>query len=178
MSGFLIGQTRRGRRRQAREMALAYLFQYDFDLKPTTQDLVRFFFHFEAPVEIREFAQALIEGALTHRTDLDAAIEEASDNWKIYRMDAIDRNILRLGAFELKLEPGTDMPVIIDEAVELAQRFGGTQSASFVNGILDRLAAKWRPEAVKSSVKASSSNEGSSFTELAKGEERTLAADA
>ena len=145
MPSSVIGQSRRGRRRQAREIALAYLFQKDFDLHPWTEDLTRFFAYFQTAAEVREFATFLVEGTLAERGGLDSAIEAISEHWKIYRMDAIDRNILRMAAFEIKSESETDIPVIIDEAVELAQRFGGENSAAFVNGILDRLAAQWRP---------------------------------
>ena len=155
MSSSLTGQSRRGRRRQAREVALCYLFQNDFDLKPWTQDLIRFFSYFSTPAEIREFAEFIIQGVLRNREALDIAIEEASEHWKIYRMEAIDRCLLRLAAFELQSETETDMPVIIDEAVELARQFGGTHSASFVNGVLDKLAKKYRGDSVSVSPSVS-----------------------
>jgi len=85
-----------------------------------------------------EFSRTLIQGVTAHRAELDQKIAAAAENWSVARMAATDRNLLRLGAYEIQL---TDTPakVAIDEAVELAKRFGGAQSAQFVNGILDKL---------------------------------------
>lgn len=89
-----------------------------------------------------EFAQALVRGVLEDREDLDARIEAASTNWRIPRMPSVDRNILRLGAFEIRHRPDIPASVSINEAIELAKRFGGAESRAFVNGILDRIAAE------------------------------------
>ncbi len=85
-----------------------------------------------------EFSRLLIQGVAARRIELDQKIAAAAENWSVPRMAATDRNLLRLGAFEIHY---TDTPVkvVIDEAVELAKRFGGAQSAQFVNGILDKL---------------------------------------
>ncbi len=88
-----------------------------------------------------EFAQALVRGALEDREDLDARIEAASINWRIPRMPTVDRNILRLGAYELRHRSDIPASVSMNEAIELAKRFGGAESRAFVNGILDRIAA-------------------------------------
>jgi len=88
-----------------------------------------------------EFSRLLIRGVTEHRADLDEKIAAAAANWSVARMAATDRNLLRLGCYELHY---TDTPVkvVIDEAVELAKSFGGAQSAQFVNGILDKLMQK------------------------------------
>jgi len=87
-----------------------------------------------------EFAQRLATGVDAHRDRIDALIEECSTNWRVPRMPVVDRNILRLAAFEL-LECGDIPPTVsINEAVELAKRFGTRESRAFVNGIVDRLA--------------------------------------
>ncbi len=85
-----------------------------------------------------EFSRLLIQGVAANRAELDEKIAAAAENWSVQRMAATDRNLLRLGAYEIHF---TDTPVkvVIDEAVELAKRFGGAQSAQFVNGILDKL---------------------------------------
>ncbi len=85
-----------------------------------------------------EFTRLLIQGVAGNRSDLDQKITAAAKNWSVDRMAATDRNLLRLGAYEIHY---TDTPakVVVDEAVELAKRFGGAQSAQFVNGILDKL---------------------------------------
>ena len=81
---------------------------------------------------------SLVSGVRSHCKELDKLIEQAAENWSLKRMAATDRNILRLGAFEI-LHTDTPDRVAIDEAVELAKRFGSAQSAQFVNGILDKL---------------------------------------
>lgn len=85
-----------------------------------------------------DFARSLVQGVQAQRAELDQQIEKAAENWSLTRMAATDRNVLRLGAFEL-LHSVTPDRVAIDEAVELAKRFGTAQSGAFVNGILDRL---------------------------------------
>jgi transcription antitermination factor NusB len=90
-----------------------------------------------------EFARSLVAGVRRNRGELDALLGQTADNWRIERMAATDRNVLRLGAFELLF---TDIPgpVAINEAVELAKRYGTAQSAQFVNGILDKLLSSHR----------------------------------
>jgi len=88
--------------------------------------------------DLADFARELIAGVRLHREQLDAAIEQAAENWSLSRMAATDRNVLRLGAFEL-LHSETPDRVAIDEAVELAKHFGAAGSGPFVNGILDRI---------------------------------------
>jgi transcription antitermination protein NusB len=91
--------------------------------------------------ELRDFAVSLVLGVLRNRDELDQLIASKADNWSVSRMAATDRNILRMGAYELRY---TDTPprVAIDEAVELAKRFGAANSSQFVNGILDKLIEK------------------------------------
>ena len=91
-----------------------------------------------------EFARSLVSGVRRNRTELDELLGKTADNWGLDRMAATDRNILRIGAFEL-LYTETPGAVIINEAVELAKRFGTANSAQFVNGILDRLLTSGRP---------------------------------
>jgi transcription antitermination protein NusB len=88
--------------------------------------------------ELVEFSRSLVAGVRSHGKELDKLIEQEAENWSLKRMAATDRNILRLGAFEM-LHTETPARVAIDEAVELAKRFGTAQSAQFVNGILDKL---------------------------------------
>ena len=88
--------------------------------------------------ELRDFAWVLFSGVMEYRAMLDEKIEAVADNWKLFRMAATDRNCLRLGAFEL-LQTATPHGVVIDEALELARKFGSDQSAAFVNGLLDKL---------------------------------------
>jgi len=86
-----------------------------------------------------EFTEGLIAGVKEHQARIDALISEAADNWRLDRMAAIDRNILRLGAYEIMFCPEVPARVAINEALELAKRYSTAQSSRFVNGILDRL---------------------------------------
>ena len=93
-----------------------------------------------------EFARSLVSGVRRNRQELDALLGKTADNWKLERMAATDRNILRVGAFEL-LYTDTPGAVVINEAVELAKRYGTANSAQFVNGILDKLHTSHRSDA-------------------------------
>ena len=84
------------------------------------------------------FARGLVTGVRKHRQEVDALLEQAAENWQLSRMSSTDRNVLRLGAYEL-LHGDAPAQVVIDEAVELAKRFGAAQSSKFVNGILDKI---------------------------------------
>jgi len=100
--------------------------------------------HFELPEGARVFAKELLFGVARHRRELDVLISEQARNWRIDRMASVDRNVLRLGSYEL-MHTDAPVPVVIDEAVELAHRFGGDRSPAFVNGVLDALASRIRP---------------------------------
>ena len=95
--------------------------------------------NFEMPEGARDFARELVQKVQSHLAELDASISQYSANWRIERMAAVDRNILRLGAYELA-HTATPAPVILNEAVDLARRFSHEPSPSFVNGILDAVA--------------------------------------
>jgi N utilization substance protein B len=88
--------------------------------------------------EARSYALEIVNGVRADVARLDEVIRAASEHWRVERMSRVDRNVLRIGAWEL--EQGVPRPVTIDEAVELAKRFGSAESGSFVNGILDRIA--------------------------------------
>jgi transcription antitermination protein NusB len=94
----------------------------------------------EIDPDARTFASSLLSELAQRLDDLDAAIRAASTNWRLERMPRVDRNVLRLATLELLARPDTPRPVVIDEAVELAKRYGGDESAKFVNGILERVA--------------------------------------
>jgi N utilization substance protein B len=126
-----------GVRRRGRELALQMLYQHEL----AGTDLERIFSEFEelrlAPVTTREFAQRLTLGVVENQGELDAYLAEQTDHWRLERMAAVDRNILRLALFELLFARDTPPLVVIDEAVEIAKRFGSERSSQFVNGILD-----------------------------------------
>jgi N utilization substance protein B len=137
-----------GHRRIARERALQALYQLDvqgFKTKPEEALEAAWQAAAEAgepapPDEIRTFAKDLVLGVTTELKALDALIEQHSHNWRVDRMARIDRNVLRLGAYELKFRADVPKKVSLNEAVELGKRFGNEESSAFINGVLDKLA--------------------------------------
>lgn len=136
-------------RHRAREVALQILYGFEKELDQKQQDdlepiqlsnlLIKHFDHFKVDQKTREFATELVSTAVPKRAELDSALEEFAANWKLSRMSPIDRCILRLGACELLFLEAVPSTVTIDEAVELAKRFGSEDSPAFVNGILDAI---------------------------------------
>ena len=126
------------RRSRAREVALQVLYQDDLNPSHNPADDERFVRNRLNAPELIEFAASLVAGVRQNRQQLDDRLAQTADHWSLERMAATDRNVLRLGAFEI-LHSETPDRVAINEAVELAKRFGSKQSAQFVNGILDRL---------------------------------------
>jgi N utilization substance protein B len=128
------------RRTRAREVALQVLYQDDLNPRHNPADDVTFVKGRLQGEELVAFAESLIAGVRRNRGELDQVLSQTADHWSLERMAATDRNVLRLGAYEI-LYADTPGRVAINEAVELAKRFGSRQSAQFVNGILDRLLA-------------------------------------
>lgn len=127
------------RRSRAREVALQLLFQRDFNPALPRPTLVQFAQDRLREEELRIFCITLFDGVVAHLSDIDARLAAAAENWRVSRMATVDRNVLRLGAFELLYSQDTPPAVAFDEAIELARRFGSADSSSFVNGVLDRL---------------------------------------
>jgi N utilization substance protein B len=134
-----------GSRRRARELALQMLFENDV----TGTAPEEMFRHFEdwqdAGKTTREYARQLVIGTLDHRDELDRLISKQADNWRIERMPLVDRNILRMALYEIRHEPETPTPVVIDEAIEIAKRFSTPRSSQFINGVLDGVLKERRP---------------------------------
>jgi N utilization substance protein B len=158
-----------GKRRAAREMAVQMLYQSDLGGSPVPQifrtfDLSEYLARereaedkdkkaVRTPEEERAeavrrrkrvdeaflFAQELVQGTLDHREKIDEMIRGQADNWRLERMPAVDRNVLRLAIYEMLFETDTPKLVVVDEAIELAKKFGSEQSGRFVNGLLDGL---------------------------------------
>jgi N utilization substance protein B len=126
------------RRSRAREIVLQVLYEDDLNPDRNLAQADQFLRNrLLRDAELVGFAQGLLSGVRRNRPELDKLLTERADNWSLARMAVTDRNVLRLGAFEL-LYTETPGPVVIDEAIELAKRYGTRQSAQFVNGILDR----------------------------------------
>ena len=127
-------------RTRAREYALQMLYQADIRRATRQQILESFWADNEPPpADVTAFAVQLFSGTVDHLTDIDALIARHADNWDIKRMAVVDRNILRLGVFELTQLEDVPPKVSINEAIELAKRFGDAESGKFINGILDAI---------------------------------------
>jgi len=132
-----------GVRRKSREAALQFLFQEDFRLADghSEQHLPERFDAFCTLYQVnrkaRPYALELLEGMVGRRAEVDALISESASNWRLSRIAATDRNILRLAVFEMMVENDVPDQVAINEAVEIAKRFAGDDSPSFINGVLD-----------------------------------------
>ena len=141
-----------GMRRRAREIALQVLYQNDVqpDL-PVETALARFWTSFveetrgslpdDPLAEVRAYADLLVRGVVEKQAEIDARIVSASRNWRIERMARVDRNLLRLAVFEVNFRDDVPAKVAINEAIEIAKRFGAHETPAFVNGILDRVLA-------------------------------------
>jgi N utilization substance protein B len=128
------------RRSRAREIALQVLYEDDLNPGRNPEEAELFLRNRLSQPELIDFARSLVEGVREKRGELDEILSRTADNWSLGRMAATDRNVLRLGAWEI-LFSETPERVAINEAVQLAKRFGAKQSAQFVNGILDKLLA-------------------------------------
>jgi N utilization substance protein B len=126
------------RRSRAREVALQVLYQDDLNPRVNPAAADEFIARRLRAPELVEFARALVAGVRRHREPIDRLLERTAANWSLTRMAVVDRNVLRMGVFEL-LYSDTPDRVAVNEAIELAKRYGTAQSAQFVNGILDRL---------------------------------------
>jgi N utilization substance protein B len=128
------------RRTRGREIALQVLYQIEQNTGTPATEVRRFIERrLRSDKKLVEFAEGLVTGVHDHQKSIDGMISEAAENWRIDRMAAIDRNILRLGAYEMLFCPEVPTKVAINEALELAKRYSTAQSSRFVNGILDRL---------------------------------------
>ncbi len=129
-----------GKRRTARERALQVLFELEFNDAGPAEVLEAQWQTTPATDEVRAYAEWLVRTVVERRAELDARIQATSRNWRIARMTAVDRNVLRLAVLEmLEEKPALAPAIVINEAIEIARRFSGEESAVFVNGVLDAI---------------------------------------
>jgi len=115
------------------------LYQYDLG-KEAPDTIVNLFWDMnEQAPKVREFADILFRGTITKLKEIDRLIQSHTRNWRLSRMAAVDRNVLRLAVFELLADAGTPDTVVINEALEIAKKFSTDESAQFVNGVLDSI---------------------------------------
>ncbi len=129
-----------GLRRESRELALQMLYALDSNASVGPREMLQMFRE-EQPVSdrLRLFAEELVQGVLEQRPAIDAAIKARSKNWSLSRMPKVDLNIMRLATYELMFRGDIPKKVSINEAIEIARRFGDKDSPAFVNGILDEI---------------------------------------
>jgi N utilization substance protein B len=125
------------KRSKAREVALQLLYQHDLNKIVPREVIEQFVRDRLTDPDAALFCLGLYDGVTSEQAEIDRKLEMAATNWKLHRMTVVDRNVLRLGAYELL--HGTEVGIAIDEAIKLAQRFGGANSGAFVNGVLDRV---------------------------------------
>ena len=128
-----------GIRRKARELALQVLYQIDLTGLEAAPALELFCEHFEVSKKSMPYTRLLVQGVIDNRQELDSLIGSHAENWRPERMSVIDRNILRLALYELRYQNDVPPKVVINEAIEVAKRFGNEESGPFINGILDAI---------------------------------------
>jgi transcription antitermination protein NusB len=127
------------KRRKARELALKMLYQMEVNKDSADGALRKYTTIFPHQEDIVSYARFLLSGIIQEQGQLDHYIEEASEHWKISRITYVDKNILRLATYEMLYSTEVPPKVAIDEALELAKKFGAEESKDFINGILDRV---------------------------------------
>jgi N utilization substance protein B len=129
-----------GGRRRSREFALQMLFQWDM-LRESFSSIQGTFWSLNqnVAVEVMDFANHLVGGTIENLGEIDVLLARHAEHWRVARMATVDRNVLRLGAYELLFETTTPQAVVINEALEIARRFSTPESIHFINGILDSI---------------------------------------
>ncbi len=141
-------------RSRARQVVMQLLYQDELNPEVAPAAVAKFIRReLSGNAALCDFALTLLDGVREHRAELDQVLAGKAQNWRVERMAAVDRNILRLGAYEI-LYAGTPGQVAISEAVELAKQFGAEPSAAFVNGILDRVMHEGRQDGAPQTPKA------------------------
>jgi transcription antitermination factor NusB len=136
-----------GKRRKTRELALQILFRLDLGQENLTDKMLEGFLNDNAASEdIKEYTRILVKGTVDNTKEIDRIISEYSENWSIDRMASVDRNILRFSIYELLQRYEIPSSVIINEAIEIAKKYGTEDSGSFINGILDTIAKEIRKD--------------------------------
>jgi len=126
------------KRRSAREWVVQFLFQNDFNPGSLEQALPEFWNGKNPDSKSKQFVEDLIHGALAHLQQIDELMQSYAEHWEIKRMNAVDRNVIRMALFEMLFRPDIPPVVSINEAVDIAKAFSSIESGKFVNGILDR----------------------------------------
>jgi len=128
-------------RSRAREVALQLLFQHDINPKVARSAITQFVMERLSNATLESFCLKLYDGVVAQQKAIDTQLSKAAENWRLSRMTIVDRNVMRMGVFEMvHAEEKTPVAVALNEAVELSRRYGSKDSSAFVNGVLDRIA--------------------------------------
>lgn len=128
-----------GKRRSSRELALKFLYQSELNAGDYNEQMSQFLEISPVQEDVRKFMVDLVDTINHSKVEIDDLLEKSSENWTLARMTVIDRNILRIATAELLYHKDIPPKVVIDEAVEIAKKFGSEDSPDFINGVLDRI---------------------------------------
>jgi len=132
------------KRRRAREYALQLLFQSEY--LGSKADLDQFWKDKDESQDVRDFTASIVRGTLKNLEEIDRQLVACTDNWSLERLAAVDRSVLRAAAYEILFRSDIPHAVTINEALEIVKKFSTTESSSFINGVLDKLASKTRKD--------------------------------
>jgi N utilization substance protein B len=132
-----------GARRKARELVLQMLYQHDMSGNDPDMIIDTFDDLQKSKPNTRDFATKIFRGTVDNLSEIDGMIQAQADNWRLSRMAVVDRNIIRMSIYEFLHESSTPKLVVIDEAIEIAKRFGTEKSSQFINGILDGILKRY-----------------------------------
>ncbi len=134
-----------GKRRTAREFALQILYRLDMGQESLAEKILEEFWETNLTSDdVKEYTDSLVKGTKKNQSEIDRIIADSAENWTLDRMASVDRNILRFSTYELLKRNEIPSSVIINEAIEIAKKYGTEESGSFINGILDRVAKEVR----------------------------------
>ena len=128
-----------GKRRSSRELALKFLYQFELNEGDLDEQIILFLKRNPSQKDVESFMKDLVVSLIDKMKEIDETIQKYSDHWVLNRMAVIDRNILRIGTFELLFSLSTPPKVVINEAIDIAKKYGNEDSPQFINGILDRV---------------------------------------
>jgi transcription antitermination factor NusB len=135
-----------GKRRKAREVALQFLYQLDlYGADDPAPHEAEFWQRHPVDPDTHAHAESLVRGSKQHQPKIDQLLTQFVEHWDLDRMAVVDRNILRMAVYELLWQPGVPAKAAINEAIEIAKKFGTTESSRFINGVLDRILREHRP---------------------------------
>jgi len=141
-----------GNRRFSRELVIQFLYYTEMNKGEIVSQLKSFWENNSCQEDVQSFTEDILNDIFDHKKEIDARLEKYSDNWTLSRMAVIDRNLLRMAASELMYSKTVPPKVAIDEAVEIAKKYGTEDSPNFINGVLDRILKELKPDLPQASL--------------------------